>query len=102
MAKNLILWVVIALVLMSVFNNFGQRRASSHQIDYSQFIADVKAGRVKKVVTYFTKGLPRGAKLRKALHHSRSMGEAKHIVMVYFESLAHQGLHDAFQRAYPA
>jgi cell division protease FtsH len=50
MAKNLILWVVIALVLMSVFNNFGQRRAPSHQIDYSQFIADVKTGRVKKVV----------------------------------------------------
>jgi len=50
MAKNLILWVVIALVLMSVFNNFGQRRASSHQIDYSQFIADVKNGRVQKVV----------------------------------------------------
>ncbi|NIP47397.1 MAG: ATP-dependent zinc metalloprotease FtsH [Gammaproteobacteria bacterium] len=50
MAKNLILWVVIALVLMSVFNNFGQRRPSSHQIDYSQFMSDVKAGRVKKVV----------------------------------------------------
>ena len=50
MAKNLILWVVIALVLMSVFNNFGQRRASSHQIDYSQFMADVRAGRVKKVI----------------------------------------------------
>jgi cell division protease FtsH len=50
MAKNLILWVVIALVLMSVFNNFGQRRASSHQVDYSQFIADVKNGRVQKVV----------------------------------------------------
>jgi cell division protease FtsH len=50
MAKNLILWVVIALVLMSVFNNFGQRRASSHQIDYSQFIADVKNGRVQKVI----------------------------------------------------
>jgi len=50
MAKNLILWVVIALVLMSVFNNFGPRRASPHQIDYSQFIADVKNGRVKKVI----------------------------------------------------
>jgi cell division protease FtsH len=49
MAKNLILWVVIALVLMSVFNNFGQRRASNQQIDYSQFIADVKNGRVQKV-----------------------------------------------------
>jgi cell division protease FtsH len=50
MAKNLILWVVIALVLMSVFNNFGQRRTPSHEISYSQFIADVKNGRVQKVL----------------------------------------------------
>jgi cell division protease FtsH len=50
MAKNLILWVVIALVLMSVFNNFGQRRPSPHEVDYSQFIADVKNGRVQKVL----------------------------------------------------
>ena len=50
MAKNLILWVVIALVLMSVFNNFGQRRTSSHQIDYSQFMSDVRNGRVQKVL----------------------------------------------------
>ena len=50
MAKNLILWVVIALVLMSVFNNFGQRRSTPNEVDYSQFIADVKNGRVQKVV----------------------------------------------------
>ena len=50
MAKNLILWVVIALVLMSVFNNFGPRRTGSEQIDYSRFIADVKQGRVQEVV----------------------------------------------------
>ena len=50
MAKNLILWVVIALVLMSVFNNFGQRRTPSHEIDYSTFIAEVKNGRVQKVL----------------------------------------------------
>ena len=50
MAKNLILWVVIALVLMSVFNNFGPRRASTPQVEYSTFIADVKQGRVQKVV----------------------------------------------------
>ena len=50
MAKNLILWVVIALVLMSVFNNFGPRRSGSEQIDYSRFIADVQQGRVQKVV----------------------------------------------------
>ena len=50
MAKNLILWVVIALVLMSVFNNFGPRRTSSENLDYSRFISDVKLGRVQKVV----------------------------------------------------
>jgi cell division protease FtsH len=50
MAKNLSLWVVIALVLMSVFNNFGQRRATPNEVDYSQFMADVKNGRVQKVV----------------------------------------------------
>jgi cell division protease FtsH len=50
MAKNLILWVVIALVLMSVFNNFGPRRLATQQVEYSQFLSDVKQGRVQKVV----------------------------------------------------
>jgi len=50
MAKNLILWVVIALVLMSVFQNFGPRRASTQQVEYSRFISDVKNGRVQKVI----------------------------------------------------
>ncbi len=47
--KNLILWVVIAIVLMSVFNNFGTRQTAAQPIEYSQFIADVKAGKVQKV-----------------------------------------------------
>ncbi len=50
MAKNLILWVVIALVLMSVFNNFGPRRTATQQVDYSRFITDVRQGKVQKVV----------------------------------------------------
>ena len=50
MAKNLVLWVVIALVLMSVFNNFGPRRVATQQVEYSQFLQDVKQGRVQKVV----------------------------------------------------
>ncbi len=49
MAKNLILWVVIALVLMSVFNSFGPRQTGPNTVDYSRFIADVKMGRVQKV-----------------------------------------------------
>ena len=48
MAKNLVLWVIIALVLMMVFRNFG---ASSmvNDIPYSQFLNDVKTGQVQKV-----------------------------------------------------
>ncbi|MEN9460423.1 MAG: ATP-dependent zinc metalloprotease FtsH, partial [Pseudomonadota bacterium] len=50
MVKNLLLWVVIALVLMTVFNNFGPRNTASQPVDYSEFITDVQQGRVQKVV----------------------------------------------------
>ncbi len=48
-AKNIILWVVIAIILMSVFNNFGPRQAATQPLEYSQFIEDVRQGRVKRV-----------------------------------------------------
>ncbi|HIF50938.1 MAG TPA: ATP-dependent zinc metalloprotease FtsH [Thiotrichaceae bacterium] len=48
MAKNLVLWVVIALVLMMVFNNFDNS-AKSGEITYSKFISDVKTGRIASV-----------------------------------------------------
>jgi len=49
-AKNFILWVVIAIILMAVFNNFGTRQAPAHELEYSQFINDVRAGRVERVI----------------------------------------------------
>lgn len=51
MMKNIILWVVIAVVLMSVFNNFGSQgdRDDSSPLSYSQFIEAVKAGQVQQV-----------------------------------------------------
>ena len=48
MVKNLILWVVIALVMMTVFKNFSNP-AMSGEITYSQFISDVKTGRIGTV-----------------------------------------------------
>jgi len=48
MAKNLVLWVIIALVLMMVFKNFGNPVLSG-EISYSQFISDVKTGRIVSV-----------------------------------------------------
>ena len=50
LTKNLLLWLVIAVVLMSVFNNFGQRQPKVGPMEYSQFIQRVKQGDVQKVV----------------------------------------------------
>jgi cell division protease FtsH len=49
MLKNIILWIVIAVVLMSVFNNFGSRKSVDSSMSYSQFITAVKDGQVKQV-----------------------------------------------------
>ena len=49
MVKNILLWVVIAVVLMSVFNNFGQRQRVDSAMTYTQFIESVKAGSVQQV-----------------------------------------------------
>jgi len=49
MVKNLILWAVVAVVLMSVFNGFNQQTVTASTLSYSQFINEVKAGRVKTV-----------------------------------------------------
>src|SRR3569833_3268280 len=50
MAKNLILWVVIAIVLMSVFNSFGPPQIATKQVDYSDFIEQVRQGQVYEVM----------------------------------------------------
>jgi cell division protease FtsH len=50
LAKNIAIWLVIALVLMTVFNQFSQRQTVGSQLDYSQFIEEVKQGQVAKVV----------------------------------------------------
>ncbi|MCU7904730.1 MAG: ATP-dependent zinc metalloprotease FtsH [Candidatus Thiodiazotropha sp. (ex Epidulcina cf. delphinae)] len=49
MAKNLILWVVIAIVLMTVFNNFSTTQPKAQPMSYSEFIINVKSGQVKEV-----------------------------------------------------
>ena len=49
LVKNLILWGVIAVILLSVFSNFSQNSTSSNSITYSQFIRQVKEGSIAKV-----------------------------------------------------
>ena len=49
MAKNLILWLVIAAVLLTVFNSFNVE-TTPNTTNYSQFVHEVQQKRVKKVV----------------------------------------------------
>ncbi len=50
MARNMLLWVIIAVVLMTVFNNFGNRPATAARLAYSEFISQVNDGQVSRVV----------------------------------------------------
>jgi len=45
MMKNILLWVVVAVVLMTVFNNFGNRKSEDTSMPYSQFISAVNDGK---------------------------------------------------------
>ena len=49
MAKNLILWVIIAAVLLSIFQNFKEG-PTPPTISYTNFVDDVQNDRVRKVV----------------------------------------------------
>ncbi|WP_435627248.1 ATP-dependent zinc metalloprotease FtsH [Candidatus Ferrigenium straubiae] len=51
MFKSIAIWLVVALVLMTVFNQFNSRQtpASPSQLDYSQFLEEVKQGHITKV-----------------------------------------------------
>jgi cell division protease FtsH len=48
--KNLVIWLVIGLVLMTVFNQFSTRQQTQSVMDYSQFMEEVKAGRIAEVM----------------------------------------------------
>ena len=50
LAKNVILWVVIAVVLVSVFQSFGTSNESISTVPYSQFLSYVEDGSVEEVV----------------------------------------------------
>ncbi|MEW5904686.1 MAG: ATP-dependent zinc metalloprotease FtsH [Pseudomonadota bacterium] len=49
--KSIAIWMVVAMVLMTVFNQFNARQASTAQLqlDYSQFLEAVRAGQIEKV-----------------------------------------------------
>ena len=49
MTKNTVLWVIIAVVLMTVFNSFNSPRSNMPELSYSKFVEEVKSNNVKDV-----------------------------------------------------
>ncbi|MDR3087614.1 MAG: ATP-dependent zinc metalloprotease FtsH, partial [Azoarcus sp.] len=55
--KNLLIWVVIGVVLLTVFNQFNASQSSSASMDYSSFMEEAKAGRIASVIVDNTRVL---------------------------------------------
>ncbi|MGS2720566.1 ATP-dependent zinc metalloprotease FtsH [Paraglaciecola aestuariivivens] len=62
MAKNLILWLVIAVVLMSVFQNFSGNESKATNTDYTMFLRDVSNGVVSSATIDRNTGQIKGVK----------------------------------------
>jgi len=52
MAKNIVLWVIIAVVLMTVFNSFTAPKTGAPAISYSKFLEQVDRKNVASVTIY--------------------------------------------------
>ena len=76
MAKNLILWLVIAVVLMSVFQGFTPETSIDTKTNYTQFIKEIKQGRVRDVKIDQPNGVIQGI---------RRNGEQFELVIPYYD-----------------
>lgn len=47
--KNLLVWIVLAMILMTAFNALEGRKDVRNKLEYSEFISQVKSGKVESV-----------------------------------------------------
>ena len=47
--KNIAIWIIIGVVLMTVFNQLNKKQDTQDLVVYSQFISDVESGKVQKL-----------------------------------------------------
>jgi len=47
--KSIALWIVIGLIMMTIFNQFSGSARFENKLVYSQFMAEVKAGNIANV-----------------------------------------------------
>jgi len=49
LVKNLVIWTIIAVVIMSLFTGVGGRNATSQEFNYTDFMQQVQTGQVEEV-----------------------------------------------------
>ena len=62
LAKNIVLWIVIAVVVATVVSNFSARSGAVQEIPYSTFLEQVKDGGVAEVTLNKTTDVIRGVR----------------------------------------
>ena len=50
LAKNVILWIVIAVVFVTVFQSFSAQSSRPQEVEYSEFLDSVRSGAVREVL----------------------------------------------------
>ncbi len=55
-AKNLLLWIIVAMVLMSIFQHYAETEPPAQELKYSEFLESVRNGQVESVTIQVTSG----------------------------------------------
>ncbi|MDT8409805.1 MAG: ATP-dependent metallopeptidase FtsH/Yme1/Tma family protein, partial [Wenzhouxiangellaceae bacterium] len=55
-AKNLLMWIIVAMVLMSIFQHYAETEPAAQKMQYSQFLESVRNGQIESVEIQATSG----------------------------------------------
>jgi len=55
-AKNLLLWIIVAMVLMSIFQHYAETEPPAQEMKYSEFLDAVRNGQIEQVEIQATQG----------------------------------------------
>ncbi|MBS3744126.1 MAG: ATP-dependent zinc metalloprotease FtsH [Wenzhouxiangellaceae bacterium] len=55
-AKNLLLWIIVAMVLMSIFQHYAETEPPAEEMKYSEFLDSVRNGQIESVTIQVTSG----------------------------------------------
>ena len=55
-AKNLLLWIIVAMVLMSIFQHYAETEPPATEMKYSEFLDSVRNGEINSVTLQVTSG----------------------------------------------